>query len=315
MNDYSKYKAKKTFYNGTEFKSKLEAKVAKRFDELGIYWEYERYCYMGDEYAGGQYTPDFYLPRLDCFVEVAGVWDERHCQNFKHMFNSFSKGAYSEPETFNPYHFGIVGIDNQGNVVNPLDDHCCWGLAQCKECKEYRFIDINGSYDCPYCHAYDGDAYLIFSENIFSDVFLIPIKREDDEVCLSFGRYLTEVEHVENLVLNDYKQIIWDRSPYDYTAMYTRYGIKFEKWVKEQREIITKGRMDKAIKAITDAGHKVVNSNFQQGQINASNINNKKFTFYVNTGTIARSNGKFEGLQDLLKLLNGDYSLTVGNVA
>ncbi len=59
--------AKPTTYNGTRFRSRLEARWAVFFDELGIYYEYEPGQFTLDKQL---YTPDFYLPQIDRFVEI-----------------------------------------------------------------------------------------------------------------------------------------------------------------------------------------------------------------------------------------------------
>ena len=60
-------KAIETYYKNTRFRSRLEAKWALFFDELGIIWDYE--C-EGFESRGICYLPDFYLPELGYFFEV-----------------------------------------------------------------------------------------------------------------------------------------------------------------------------------------------------------------------------------------------------
>lgn len=57
----------KTWYKGTYFKSRLEAKWAVYFDELGLKWIYE---HEGFETPRGWYLPDFYFPDLQIFAEV-----------------------------------------------------------------------------------------------------------------------------------------------------------------------------------------------------------------------------------------------------
>jgi len=60
-------RAIETYYKSTRFRSRLEAKWALFFDELGIIWDYE--C-EGFESRGIRYLPDFYLPELGYFFEV-----------------------------------------------------------------------------------------------------------------------------------------------------------------------------------------------------------------------------------------------------
>jgi len=57
-----------TTYNGTMFRSRLEARWAIFFDSIGLKWIYEM---EGYELSNGQrYLPDFYFPELLCFGEV-----------------------------------------------------------------------------------------------------------------------------------------------------------------------------------------------------------------------------------------------------
>ena len=63
-------KAIETEYNGYLFRSRLEARYAIFFDTLGIKWDYEP---EGYEIATGVwYLPDFFIPSLDCFIEIKG---------------------------------------------------------------------------------------------------------------------------------------------------------------------------------------------------------------------------------------------------
>ena len=52
-------KAIETEYNGYRFRSRLEARWAVFFDELGIKYQYEP---EGFDLDGTLYLPDFYLP-------------------------------------------------------------------------------------------------------------------------------------------------------------------------------------------------------------------------------------------------------------
>jgi hypothetical protein len=56
-----------TFYKGYRFRSRLEARWAVFFSELGIKWQYE---VEGFELPSGRYLPDFYLPDYKCYFEV-----------------------------------------------------------------------------------------------------------------------------------------------------------------------------------------------------------------------------------------------------
>lgn len=58
-----------TWYRGVEFRSRLEARWAVFFDTLGLRWEYEK---EGYDLNGLWYLPDFWIPKLDCWIEIKG---------------------------------------------------------------------------------------------------------------------------------------------------------------------------------------------------------------------------------------------------
>ena len=62
-------KAIETKYKGYRMRSRLEARWALFFDICHEKWEYER---EGYQLKSGRYLPDFWLPRLDMWVEVKG---------------------------------------------------------------------------------------------------------------------------------------------------------------------------------------------------------------------------------------------------
>jgi hypothetical protein len=67
-------KAKRTWYKNEFFRSRLEARWAIFFDELGIKWRYEPE-YDDVEFGGFRiyYKPDFYLADYELWVEVKPV--------------------------------------------------------------------------------------------------------------------------------------------------------------------------------------------------------------------------------------------------
>lgn len=58
-----------TEYNGYLFRSRLEARWAVFYDTLGVPYRYEP---EGYEMDGLRYLPDFWMPHLDCWVEIKG---------------------------------------------------------------------------------------------------------------------------------------------------------------------------------------------------------------------------------------------------
>lgn len=151
-----KIKAKKCYYADTWFRSNLEGRCAESFDRLGIEWEYEPIVARGEWYEGGQYTPDFYLPELKTYVEAAGVWNGRHATNALEFMNRLKltpTGDWDEQPGYaiidGGGYFGSVKPDGSvsRNVV----------LTKCTECGKWSLHANWVSFECPLCHAYDGD--------------------------------------------------------------------------------------------------------------------------------------------------------------
>jgi len=57
-----------TIYKGVRFRSRLEARWAVFWDELGVKWEYEPQPFKFSD--GKQYTPDFWIVDLRLWVEI-----------------------------------------------------------------------------------------------------------------------------------------------------------------------------------------------------------------------------------------------------
>lgn len=58
-------------YNGIWFRSSYEVAYAKWLDRLNIKWLYEKGTF---DLGNCTYTPDFYLPESDTFIEIKGYW-------------------------------------------------------------------------------------------------------------------------------------------------------------------------------------------------------------------------------------------------
>lgn len=63
----TQFKAIETVYNGYRFRSRLEARWAVFFDELGLDYEYEK---EGFELPMGRYLPDFWIADWLAWVEI-----------------------------------------------------------------------------------------------------------------------------------------------------------------------------------------------------------------------------------------------------
>lgn len=65
-----------TTYQGIEFRSRLEARVAAGMDRIGVVWEYEPEGFQIGPTE--RYLPDFYLPQADAWLEVKPTWQHNH---------------------------------------------------------------------------------------------------------------------------------------------------------------------------------------------------------------------------------------------
>jgi len=67
-------------YEGIWFRSSYEVAYAKYLNRLNIKWLYEKGTF---DLGNCTYTPDFYLPETDTFVEIKGYWRNDAKKKFK----------------------------------------------------------------------------------------------------------------------------------------------------------------------------------------------------------------------------------------
>lgn len=143
------YKSLPTYYKGITFRSRLEARWAIIFDELGYKWEYEPEAFLIEHYEQSfGYLPDFYMPELDCFVEVKGhlTYEEyvRLMQIAQHI--TAPKGGSNYENGGKPF----IVVGNLGNgdfypmpnslAANKGTIYCCWG------CLAFAYKDPNNGF-------------------------------------------------------------------------------------------------------------------------------------------------------------------------
>lgn len=79
---------KKILYNNIWFRSTWEVAYAKYLDRNHIKWFYESKTFdLGDT----TYTPDFYLPETNEYIEIKGWWRDDILQKFKEFRKKFYK--------------------------------------------------------------------------------------------------------------------------------------------------------------------------------------------------------------------------------
>lgn len=132
-------------YNGTLFRSTLEADWAATFDQLGWYWEYEPVALTLPD--GANYRADFRLPSQRVWCEVKGPHNERLAKAVSLQdglgYDEWAWGADivvvlrpPGPGETAQWH----GVYDSQDVV----------MVLCPECQHYGFMDYNGNWSCRY---------------------------------------------------------------------------------------------------------------------------------------------------------------------
>lgn len=164
--------AKKTLYNNTLFRSKLEAKWAVFFDKCFIKYTYEPEAFLCSD--NKQYTPDFFLPEaalrtgheFDCktqdFIKMSlGVYIE--IKPLGYVCDEDYKKRISEAIHPSPLIL-LVGDpvsainenqvrdqENRNEQLSPYWDNCMV-LMYCKNCGKVKFeFDEGNYYICNKC--------------------------------------------------------------------------------------------------------------------------------------------------------------------
>jgi hypothetical protein len=84
-----KYSWNNIKYKNIKMRSLWEVNFAQWCDGSGIKWKYEPKTF---DLGNTTYTPDFYLPEFDCWIEIKGRW----MPNSKKKYNKFNKEYYSK---------------------------------------------------------------------------------------------------------------------------------------------------------------------------------------------------------------------------
>jgi hypothetical protein len=75
-------------YKNNSFRSSWELLFAKWLDLSGIKWQYESKTF---DLVNTTYTPDFYLPEFDCYIEIKGWWRDDAKKKFKKFIQRYNK--------------------------------------------------------------------------------------------------------------------------------------------------------------------------------------------------------------------------------
>ena len=99
-NPYSRTRSgKRKDLNDVFFRSSWEANVARYYNLNGIKWQFEPKTFIFEKIKKGciSYTPDFYLPELDKWVEVKGWMDDKSKTKLK-RFEKYFPEEFSKLE-------------------------------------------------------------------------------------------------------------------------------------------------------------------------------------------------------------------------
>ncbi len=152
----------KTVYGGTEFRSKLESKVAYLLDSLKIKWIYEPKSFLLNN--GTPYIPDFYLPELRLWVEVKGLIEDHNKEISKRFVieNDTTLMLLSSNKIF-WYDNKLYSWGDEFNYGYGEDNMVYLGC--CSKCLKCFFCSNLGYYGCRSCNYHNGDHDLLFLIN------------------------------------------------------------------------------------------------------------------------------------------------------
>ena len=188
--------AQKDWYNGIEFRSKLESKTAQALDNIGIRYEYEP---EGFELPSGKrYLPDFRVecwgkrgdysgPPFDLYIEVKGHMKQKDAKKIKEfvgkksvdVLDSDGNVCYCIDVPENPTL--IVGnipvikavkdtYDFYGTTCSPYDDMDGTGIYQ------FNYETVDGDHFGAYPAVHNGRFYLWGDDSNYinkEDAFLV----------------------------------------------------------------------------------------------------------------------------------------------
>ena len=153
--------AQRDWYNGIEFRSKLESKTAQALDNIGIRYEYEPDGYKLTN--GMWYRPDFYLPDARQFIECKGKMESTDSAKIVGLVEDTGM-----PVLVLSYENSMMIMrffNKQDGAIEIYDDIA---LGWCDTCGKPFFFSWMDTYKCPCCGRYDGKNHICNIENVGS---------------------------------------------------------------------------------------------------------------------------------------------------
>jgi len=143
-----------TLYKDIHFRSRLESNIAFFLDGLDIKWKYESKSFLLS--SGKHYWPDFYLPKLNLWIEVKGLIENQH----KKIMRDFAKEYKQDIILWSAKEQFWFSHEDSNYVCGDVENDLIY-LGKCYKCNSFYFCYCTGLYSCGNCGKYDGDHMLI----------------------------------------------------------------------------------------------------------------------------------------------------------
>lgn len=163
------------YYKNIKMRSVLETKIAFFLDTLKINWKYEPYTITLK--SGTTYTPDFYLPEQEIYIEVKGKIEE-HNINYCIEFCEEVNKELILISNDDIYYF-ITYFDKEVTYSN------CLQIGLCSRCNKYFFCELLGSFHCRNCGIHEGDHDIRYMIGRFSNITFDDIDFYDNKSILN----------------------------------------------------------------------------------------------------------------------------------
>jgi hypothetical protein len=148
-----------TSYNGQEFRSRFEARIAFWLDGLKIKREYEPKSFILKN--GVMIWPDFYLPELKTWLEVKGSLQPFDLVNFEKFVTE--NNTY-EAMIITPTNGFWFSNHDTGGLRQELRGH------KCKSCGSWFFCGDVGVYSCRHCGFHEGGHTDLWKNDIINQI-------------------------------------------------------------------------------------------------------------------------------------------------
>lgn len=119
-NPYSRTKSgKREDLNNIFFRSAWEANIARYYNYIGVKWEYEPKTFIFDNVTRGSvsYTPDFYLPEEDKWIEIKGWMDSKSKTKLKRFARQYPE-EYKKLELIQQKEYNEIKRKMSGFIKN-----------------------------------------------------------------------------------------------------------------------------------------------------------------------------------------------------